>query len=611
MPTKINKVLEVINQMTTSKFEKDATIHSLDKICKLYEFDRITSYIRISNDKFSIVDEICFDKAPIWHESNQEIKKKTYFSKNILETLIEENIIHTYDFGKYKEELTEIGFQPVEGVENVETFIKCMKISDNDAVGFLVFERFKSKNRLPLNEVFEIKNLCDLINDRVENFETRKQLKFIEERNTIDNLTNLPLINKFKERASELLEDNIKYAMVYMDIDKFKYVNEIWSHNIGDKILLEVSKVLTDFIDENELCCRIIDDKFGVFLRCENSKILSKRLKLLNNVLKKMQIQHFSDIKITFIGGVYRIEDETNINIIIDKANIARRSSKGTFENQFIIYNQNLDNLSELEKQLERKIISALENGEFIPFFQPKFNLLTSEIYGVEALARWKTPNKLIPPLEFIPTFERNGFITKLDFVIYEAVFEYIEKMLQKGYKMFPVSLNVSRGHMTNENFLEEFIALMNKYSVPINLVEIEITESVFMEDKEILKSFIEKIRKKRIKVSIDDFGTAYSSLNLLKDVDVDIIKIDKSFIDNICKDSDHNKIEKDKIIIKNVVTMINELKFETIFEGIETDEQVEFLKDVCCYKGQGYIFQRPVSLEDFEIKFLRPQMLN
>ncbi|MFI3202103.1 MAG: EAL domain-containing protein, partial [Eubacteriales bacterium] len=297
--------------------------------------------------------------------------------------------------------------------------------------------------------------------------------------------------------------------------------------------------------------------------------------------------------------------EDTSINLVIDKANIARRTIKGSYKNDFKIYNENLENINEREKQLEKRMGPALENGEFVPFLQPKFNLQTNTICGAEALARWKAKDRMIAPFEFIPAFERNGFITKLDFSIYDQVFRFMSKMLKEGRTLFPISLNVSRGHMSNPCFVEEVVALLKTYEIPHELVELEITESVFTEDKMLLKTFISEIRSYGMQVSIDDFGTAYSSLNLLKDVVVDVIKMDKSFIHDDVEDTEES-IKSNKIIVKNIVNMIKELNFKIIFEGIETKEHVEFLSGIGCRYGQGYVFARPMPLEEFKSTYLQ-----
>lgn len=608
-----NKVLSVIHNLLTAESIPESTNGALDTICQLYQFDRARSFIRIvGTDQFVELDEANYGQKPqIHYEKNGVDFKESYYRKEgtnsyeMMHLLIEEQFIHTLDFKKYQAGLETIGFLPSEGKNVQEACIRCISSKDVGMMGYFVFEKFDNNTELTEEEIFEIQNLCEITNNRIEVFETRKQLQQEEMLSVIDSLTGLPLLRTFKSEVETMFPLKEQYAMIYLDIDKFKYINEIWSRDTGNDILVQIASVIKKHMSTKDCCCRISDDKFAVFFCCVNEEGMMNYIEKLSQKLKDMQQQYFHEIKIAIIGGVYYLQDDTNINLIIDKANIARRSSKGTYENSFIVYNENLENLSAREKLLEKRMVTAIENNEFVPFLQPKFNLFTNEICGAEALARWKTPERLISPAEFIPVFEKNGFVTRLDFIIYERVFQFIQECMRKGQAVYPISLNVSRGHMKDECFMETFTALMDKYEVPHELIELEITESIFMEDKDILKKFIQSIRHQKISVSIDDFGTAYSSLNLLKDIVVDVIKMDKNFIDNICKEEAHEVIEKDKIIIKNIIAMINELKFKTIFEGIEVQEQVDFLKEIGCFYGQGFIFARPMELKAFEKQYL------
>lgn len=609
------KVVKVINRFLMGESVPENVLNALDEICKQYGFTAGRSFIRMINtDDFVVLHDTSIDKTPVMHSGYNGVdlvrshyRRDYTLSSEILEKMLNERFIHTKDFSKYKTELEKLGYTETEYGAPKEACIWCVSVKEEGILGFFVFEKHDKVEFLLENETEQIKSLCTIINQRIESFELSKQLKEEELHNVIDALTELPMLSIFKTKAEEMLLKDDKYAMFYIDVDKFKYINEIWSFDIGNEILIEVSNVLKRFSKDIGICCRISDDKFAAMIQYKEQEDILELQSKLNKMFVNMQQQLFSDIKITVIGGVYPIINrEESISLIIDKANIARRATKGSYKNVFKMYNQNLENESEREKDLEQKMLTALEKGEFVPFLQPKFDLVTNEICGAEALVRWKTSERMISPAEFIPVFEKNGFITRLDFVVYEEVFKFINKCLLKGYTLQTISLNVSRVHMNNENFLKDLIGKMDLYDVPRNLIELEITESVFMEDKTVLQKFIKEIRDQKIIVSIDDFGTAYSSLNLLKDIVVDVIKIDKSFIDNINDKNDVESVQKDKVIIKNIINMVNELEFKTIFEGIETQEHVDFLKEIGCQSGQGYIFARPMSLEEFENTYLK-----
>lgn len=610
-----NKMVTVLRELFAESFVPKGNSIAFNYICQLYHIDRLRCYARVPNtDIFINVDDDRFGHEPISNaEANGfDFNRSLYQNGNeskkaILPIMVEHPYIHTLELAQYQDLLMEIGYTTTPDEIVTEAILATMISRTTGIMGYIILERFKPAPLLLESTLVEIKKLLNVILLRIENNETAKQLRKVETYSEHDDLTGLYIFSKFKEDATLLLKENHSYAIFYLDIDKFKYINDIWSFTIANSILIEIAKLIASFIKEGELCSRIGDDNFCMLLKVENDSHLQPIIKKLDHLFQDMQHDKFPDIKITLICGIYFIKDSTTtINLAIDKANVARRTVKGSYNNAFEIYDQSLESLSEREKQLELRTKIALENKEFIPFLQPKFNLITNQICGAEALARWKTEERMIAPFEFIPIFEKNGFITRLDFEIYEQTFQFIHNSLQKGYTLFPISLNVSRAHINDKKFIYKFVNKMEEYNVPSHLIELEITENIFAADKVQLNKFITQIREHGIQVSIDDFGSAYSSLNLLKDIEVDTVKLDKAFIDDITAVDENTGIHKDKIIIQNVVQMITALGFKTIFEGIESQEQIDFLLDIGCELGQGYIFSMPLSLEVFENTFLQ-----
>lgn len=608
-----NRIGEIIDCLFSVSFVPDGNTKALDKLCQLYEIDRVRCYARFPNsDIFVNINDDRFGKVPEYNadENGFDFNKslyqgEIYSTKTMIAIMNENPIIYTKDISGYEEYLQEIGYTSNEE-EVAEVFVGGMKSRSTGIMGYMVFEQFKGSAPWSDETKADIRRILKIMLTRIENDETAKQLKQEESKSDTDHLTGLPVLRKFRSIVRHLLDSDDFYAFLAMDIDKFKYINDIWSFSTGNSILKEVGSLLEEFIREDEVASRMVDDKFGVLLKFTSEADLNARLELLDVKLTELQHKHFTDIKITATGGVYKVYEMVNFNLMLDKANVARRTGKGSYKNIFVVYDKSLESISDREKNMEKRIQSAMECGEFVPFFQPKFNLMTNEICGVEALARWVTDERMIPPYEFIPLFETNGFITELDFVIYEKSMEFMRYCLDNNYPVYPTSLNVSRWHINDEDFFGRFENLVDKYNIPREFLELEITESIFEEDKSILIQFISEIRRRGISVAIDDFGAAYSSLNLLKDVDVDIIKFDKAFIDNIANDNQQDDIKKDKIVIENMVNMVNDLGVKTIFEGIELGEQIEFLKSTGCQLGQGYIFSKPLSLEMFEDKFLK-----
>ncbi|MFI3175145.1 MAG: bifunctional diguanylate cyclase/phosphodiesterase [Bacillota bacterium] len=445
------------------------------------------------------------------------------------------------------------------------------------------------------------------------------QVYMIYVKDTLDYIRQLEgvdlLTSAYSEKGfSSYFKNNIKnqfekeYMLCTLDVAKFKFINDTKGFTVGNHLLRKISKVLRDFVRTQELFCRLNGDKFAILLQCDTKDEVRARIKGLFSKLEIMRTEEFPDIGITYVCGIVNVEEGVEINALIDKANISRKIAKGSHENVISFFDEEMERKLLNEVNIEARISKAVEDGEFIPYLQPKFNLETMEICGAEALVRWVTPAGMIFPDNFIPLFEKNGFITTLDFIIYRKVMMHIRECLDKKLPIYPISVNVSRNHIRNENFANQMMDLINEFGIPIELLELEITESVFVEDREVLKFFVDNINHIRVKVSIDDFGSAYSSLQILKDVNMDILKIDKGFLDNIGVD---NQFTKDELVLKNIINLAKDLKCKVVCEGVETEHQVEVLKNIGCEVGQGYVFARPMPIEEYCEKYLLEKKMN
>ena len=248
------------------------------------------------------------------------------------------------------------------------------------------------------------------------------------------------------------------------------------------------------------------------------------------------------------------------------------------------------------QKEVSQMFPKALENREFVVYYQPKVTLSDNQLCGSEALVRWFRGGAMVPPMSFIPVLEREGSVCKLDFYVLEQVCLDIQNWLSRGIEPVRVSVNFSKIHLQNPHLADEILAVLKKYDISPKYIEVELTEMSGYESYETLSCFVQTMRENGVSTSIDDFGTGYSSLNLLKDLNVDIIKLDKSFLKNMEK---HR--ENDVIVIKNIVNMVNDLDMEVIAEGVETQKQAEFLRGINCRMAQGFLFDRPLPRAEFE----------
>ncbi len=256
------------------------------------------------------------------------------------------------------------------------------------------------------------------------------------------------------------------------------------------------------------------------------------------------------------------------------------------------------------KRKLSKELSNSIKNKEFIIYIQPKFDTQTSELVGAEALIRKKLPNgEILPPNKFVPLYEKYGVITKLDMYVLEEICKKQKEWRNKNLKLIPISINESRHHLKNSNHLQELNNIISKYDTNTNLIELEMTESTVVENMEIAKQAEENVHKMGFIVSMDDFGTGYSAFNILKNIKIDVLKIDKSFFDDMINNA------KAQIIIETIVSMCKKLDIITVAEGIETKEQVEFLKKINCDRIQGYYFSKPIPIELFEKTYLQKKI--
>lgn len=414
----------------------------------------------------------------------------------------------------------------------------------------------------------------------------------------MDTVTDLGNERFFKENGSiYLLNTKKNKYIIALDILKFKTLNNIYGYEFCNEILKELAIKLKNILPEDNITCRIMNDIFVTVFSYE--KDIEKLLDELSIKASKLRVCN-KDVSINLSIGVYEIkEKDKNINTVLSKAYMARAETKGKYTTNYYIYDDILESKITKEQIIESSMESALENKEFKVIYQPKIDTKTEKIIGAEALVRWEREDKIILPNEFIPLFEKNKFINKLDLYVYEEVCKDISNWKQK-YEFVPVtSINVSKTHFEDENFIDEYVKIANKYKVNTNELDLEITESATVDQSIDILKILKKIKSNGFTISMDDFGTGYSSLSMLQIMPIDIIKIDKVFIDKADLNSDQN-------IINYIMLIAKHLGVKTVVEGVETQEQVEFVKKLGADLIQGYYYSKPMSKKDFEVYFIK-----
>ena len=424
-----------------------------------------------------------------------------------------------------------------------------------------------------------------------------KKQKRLFEYAYIDPVTKKGNIYYFRKKGQEVLdkrkkhETNSNQFIAILDINKFKMINKAYGYQVGDTILKGIGEELEKLLGKESLICRYSNDYFSVLFEYKEDihKMLYKMVRNIEN-LKIEENSYNLSVNI----GIYQLTDEdTNISEAMDKAIIAHSMSKGDVFDKFHIYDKNMEKMLEKESKIEHEMNIALKDNEFEVYYQPKINIKNNTLYGAEALVRWNHNGKMIPPSEFIPVFEKNKFILKLDLYIFEQVCRDKKMWKEKYNQNLIVSVNVSREHFLDEHFLEKYLLIVSKYGINPNEIDLEITESATIEAGIDIIEIMNKMKKLGFLISIDDFGTGYSSLSALQDMPADILKIDKSFVDRIGKN--------EKNIIDYILNIAKELNLKTIAEGVETEQQRDYLYEKGCDIIQGYYYAKPMPEKEFE----------
>ena len=414
----------------------------------------------------------------------------------------------------------------------------------------------------------------------------------------IDPLTECSNLNKLKMDLPKMLAENkdSAFAMVLLDIDKFKVINELYGFRQGDMVLIHISNVLKEHLGPNEPFARLSGDKFIFIIEYKNKEEIENRIQNICKEIKNCYASTDLNYEIIVNCGVFMVERGLPFYLMLDRAHLACSEAKKDKSVSFAFYRDYSRKQILTEKSIENSMREALQNNQFKIYFQPKVNLKTLKMDGAEVLVRWLHPAKgLIAPDLFIPIFERNGFILDLDMFMLKNSAQMLRSCLDEGLEPVRLAVNFSRLHINNPKFCEEFKQTADFYQIPPHLLEAEITETTLLDNLDKMKEVIETFHQNGYLISIDDFGAGYSSLNVLKSLHFDTLKLDKEFLKT---DGEEKRAED---IISGAVKMIKSLDVTIVAEGVETVKQAEFLRDIGCDRGQGFLFSKPIPLEEFK----------
>lgn len=430
----------------------------------------------------------------------------------------------------------------------------------------------------------------------------------------VDKVTQGDNRNQFAIRAKQALNNNPdkKFAMICVEIAKFRALNELYGVENADKILMDFNKIIQNNLPVGSVCARDHASTFVILYEYDREEFIVKyfidkildEIAAYNNDSMKLISKTSGMVlnsKLNLIFGIYLITDrQESVDQMYERANTAKRTIGSDVNDIYKFYDDNLRAKILQEKNIEDEMVSALADNQFHMYLQPKFDLQTKELAGAEALVRWIHPVKgLIPPMQFIPLFEKNGFVREIDKCIWKLACEFLAERKKEGAKLFPISVNVSRVHMEDDKFIDELILLTRKYGIDPRYLELELTETACFNNEKRFEEAVRTLKELGFVVSMDDFGTGYSSLNMLRNLPMDVLKLDRGFIKDTIQDS------KGQIVTRTIIEMANKLNMVTVAEGIETEEQAEFLRSIGCKIAQGFLYGKPVDTASFMEMFM------
>lgn len=396
-------------------------------------------------------------------------------------------------------------------------------------------------------------------------------------------------LRMFRRHVSELIfSSSREVGFIQFDIRKFKIINDLYGEKFGDEILDFVIRTLKENCQEQQFFVNLRSDVFMVVTEFDREEELVTFIRGLD-----AKLSYYKNIRLQLSYGVYVVEDkEMELRQMEDRAAMARKAVKKNILTNITFYKEQYKESLYNRKFIEENMQTAITERQFMMYLQPKYSIVKNEIIGAEALVRWKNPERgMIYPDQFIPIIEENGFIKKVDYYIWEEACRFLKKCEDAGFSSCPVSVNVSRIHLLDDECIDVLDGLIDKYKIPKGVLELEITESA---DTQQISMKVLQLKEDGFTLLMDDFGSGYSSLNILLETPFDVIKLDRKFMENMMVSG------KGRLILEQVAGMVNKLELGLLAEGVETKEQIELLKSIGCDQVQGYFYAKPMPQEEF-----------
>lgn len=455
----------------------------------------------------------------------------------------------------------------------------------------ILARQFKTEGSYPAFYVV----LMDITEEKKKEMEFKETIRELQYRSERDVLTGIYNKDRFFEKASEFIKKNLdeQCIIAMWDIDRLKVINELFGSQMGDVVLKNAAKLFEEIVGDFGIFGRIEADHFA---SCTTWEAFEEFRPKLEEIFEKGVQETAIDYPVYIHAGFYVIEaSDMAVDLMCDRAMLALKSVKANAMRRWAFYDSSMSSLIFDEHTMVTEMHAALEAHQFYIMLQPVTDTVTGKIISAEALIRWKHPVRgIIPTRVFIPVFEKNGLITELDVYVWEEVCRLLAENKKRNIPNIPISVNISRLNFYRKDILKILLALVNKYQLSTELLMLEITETAYTDNPEQILSIVKHFQEHGFKILMDDFGSGYSSLNMLKNVSVDALKIDMKFLENI----EHS--DRSVSILKSIIDMSRRMQIPTAAEGVETQNQFELLRDMGCDTIQGYYFSKPLLAEDF-----------
>lgn len=483
--------------------------------------------------------------------------------------------------------------------ENVLSLLQCPILEEGKFRGFIGYDEYNLHRIWTKDEIHTLSVIAKLLSIFLIKMRKEQSIDYPKITSATCIPSDISLTEQFQSNAYQLITSHPSqtYAMLYCNIDKFKYINDILGYKEGDFVLNYFARCIQFHLKKGELVSHIAMDRFVILIKYHGESNLNERLEQLKKLLEYLPSRKTSHYRLKVLWGVYIIKDiKENILSIIDKAALAAKEAKNIYGRPYCLYSEQMDFTLVNEKQMENTMELALQNNDFILCIQPQIDLSTKKPVAAEVLVRWKQySNQYNYPDNFIPLFEKNGFVLDLDYYVFEETCKLLRKWIDQNKMIVPLAVNFSALHMKEPDFVSMVEKITNQYQIPAQYLDLELTEQSFSGDMAHTAQVIQELKNLGFQIALDDFGSGYSSFQSLKTLPVDIIKLDKSFF------SGCHPTEKDKILISGMTDMAHKLGLKVIAEGVETQTQFTYLEQLHCDYVQGFLTARPLSIEDFE----------